>query len=122
MFKKEQVLATEDLQKQTSNFKSEVNEIMTTQVDVMDMTAAEIVNEITTAVTTHLESEPMKRIISSNALESFTKVCDSKTHIYTCYVHNDWQFVGHVDSIFSKLVWSVLSEPLLFIIDQLAKI
>ena len=52
---------------------------MTTQVDVMDMTAAEIVNEITTAVTTHLESEPMKRIISSNALESFTKVCDSKT-------------------------------------------
>lgn len=76
--KKEQKLTTLNFKEQKSKFELEVNEIVTAKVDVMDITTAEIINEVNTTVTTHLESEPMKQIISSHALESFTKVSDSK--------------------------------------------
>ena len=43
------------------------------------MSVVTIKEEIETAVERHLTQEPMKDIISANALESFTTICDSKT-------------------------------------------
>ena len=60
-------------------FERDLNKITTSKVDAIDMVAAVIGDELEMAVTTHLNLEPMKRIISSNALESFNLICDSKT-------------------------------------------
>ena len=48
-------------------------------MDEIDLSAVTIKEEIETAVERHLTSEPMKDIISANALESFSTICDSKS-------------------------------------------
>ena len=45
--------------------------------DEIDIVAITIKDELEETVENHLQSEPMKRVISSNALNYFTKICDS---------------------------------------------
>ena len=45
----------------------------------MELAADNVRHDIDTEVTKHLNSESMKQVISSNAVDSFTKICDAKT-------------------------------------------
>ena len=45
----------------------------------MELAADDIRHDVDAEVTKHLNSESMKQVISSNALDSFTKICDAKT-------------------------------------------
>ena len=68
----------DEFKKQKEQFKIDTTLIATETMDKIGMSAITIKEEIETAVEHHLTSEPMKDIISANALELFTTICDSK--------------------------------------------
>ena len=69
----------DDFKIKTAKFDTDTTLIATKKIDEIDLAAITIKEEIDTAVKHHLTSENMKDIISENALESFTTICNSKS-------------------------------------------
>ena len=62
---------------QQTQFQHNANVIAKEACDEIDITASTIKDELEESVETHLRSESMKRVLSSNALDCFTQICDS---------------------------------------------
>ena len=69
--------ALSEFNSQTTKFQYNTNLIVKEACDKIDIAAVTIKDELEETVENHLQSEPMKRVISSNALNCFTKICDS---------------------------------------------
>ena len=69
----------DDSKNNKAQFDTDTTLIITGKIDEIDMATITIKKEIETAVKYHLMSENMKDIISSNTLESFTTICNSKS-------------------------------------------
>ena len=73
-----QQTALNEFNSRTTKFHHDTKSIAKGACEKIDIAAASIMNEVKKTVETHLQSEPIKRVISANALASFTDVCDSK--------------------------------------------
>ena len=64
---------------QRKQFQHDAKEIAKEACDEIDIAATTVREELEVSVETHLNSESMKRVLSSNALDCFTEICDSNS-------------------------------------------
>lgn len=77
--KRQQEQRISNIKKQKFKFDHDSHQLSLSKVDAIELAVEDIMNNVNSSVTKNLNSDLMKRVISSNALQSFTKVCNVKT-------------------------------------------